>query len=299
MNRMERKFVAFTLIELLAVLFILALLMTILIPVIQKAKRSAIAILSANNQRETLKGLSCYTVDQDGKFPDSVATLGTGTRWSWREPTVLTGFQERSPTVYRSVSQYLQNYIESASTMFCPGAPSEYEYAEAAWVAGDDWDNPNPDTGVSDPLFGNYCLYWNYVGYLEEKEIPFLGPHSSSQGKKNSSLLISDYFGYGHWRNELTYGSRGAYGSCEKMPRGDITVGTSVACDFWSLFNPGDQAPVGSLSMVFRAGYIDGHVEAFTPSDVTVMKVSMTADGWVPYPDDIGPAGTIYIPRNY
>lgn len=299
LNRRRKKNGAFSLLELLTVLFILALLTAILSPAIQKAKRSAKSILSCNNQSKTAMGVFCYSTDQDGKFPESVATLGTGNRWSWREPTVLTGFQRRSPTIYRSVSQYLGDYIELSSTVFCPCAPSKYEYAQAAWEAGDDWDNPNPDTGIEDPLFGNYCLYWNYVGFLEEKQRPFIGPRSVSRRKSESKLLISDYFGYGHWRNELTYGSRNAYGSCEKISKdADITKGTSVACDFWSLFDPVNPIPVESLTLSFNAGFIDGHVEKFTSLDVTVMKVSMTPDGQIPYPDDIGPAGTIYIPRN-
>lgn len=297
MSLRQEKSKAFTLIELLTVLAVMALLLTILSPAVQKAKRSARAILSANNQRETIRGVSCYAFDQDERLPESVATLGTGLRWSWREPTVLTGFQKRSPTINRSVSQYLKDYIDTASTMFCPSAPSRYEFAKEAWAAGDAWDNPCPDTGIEDPLFGNYCLYWNYVGYLEEKNRPFIGPRSLAPRKSESSLLISDYFGCGHWRNELTYGTRNAYGSCEKMTNADITAGTSVACDFWSLLNPDNQVPLDAVNLTFNAGYIDGHVEKCSPRDVTVMKVSMTPDGRVPYPDEIGPAGTIFIPR--
>jgi prepilin-type N-terminal cleavage/methylation domain-containing protein len=297
LNRKQKK-TAFTLIEILTVIAILALLLSILTPALLKAKRQAMTILSSVNQREVARSVSCYAADQDSKFPESVATLGAGTRWSWREPTVLTGFQKRSPVIYRSVSQYMGGYIEKASTMFCPSAPSKYKFAQQAWEAGDAWDNPEPDTSVEDPLFGNYCLYWNYIGYLEEKNRPFFGPRSTTRRKTESSLLISDYFGYGHWRNELTYGSRNAYGSCEKLTEGDITSGTSVACDFWSLFNPEDQIPVTSLNLTLQAGYIDGHVKKFSPADTMAMKVSMTPDGQIPYPDNLGPAGTIYIPRD-
>jgi prepilin-type N-terminal cleavage/methylation domain-containing protein len=292
------KINAFTLIELLTVLFIIALLMSILVPALRKAKRSVTVLLSSQNKREIITGSLCYSTDQDSHLPESVATLGTGTRWSWREPTVLTGFQKRGPAFYRSVSEYLGDYIENASTMFCPSAPSRYEFAEEVWAAGDAWDNPSPDTGIEDPLFGNYCLYWNYIGYLEEGNKPFIGPRSTTQGKFESKLMISDYFGYGHWRNELTYGSRNAYGSCEKMSQAAITAGTLVACDFWSLFNPNGDVSPSSLDLSLRAGYIDGHVEKFKPADILTLKVSMTPDGRVPYPDNVGPAGTFYIPRN-
>jgi prepilin-type N-terminal cleavage/methylation domain-containing protein len=289
---------AFTLIELLIVLFILALLMGILAPSLQKARRAAIALVSSSNQRMAVTGLSCYAADNDGRFPDSVATLGTGLRWSWREPTVMIGFQKRSPEIHRSVSEYLGGYIDKASAMFCPCAPSKYKFAQQAWAAGDSWDNPNPDTDVEDPLFGNYCLYWNYVGYLEGRDYPFIGPRSAAGPKTQSKLLISDYFGYGHWRNELTHGSRNAYGSCEKMAKARITKGTSVACDFWSLPDLENRIRAESLNLILHAGYVDGHVRKFTPGDTMTMKVSMTPDGKIPYPDNIGPAGTIYIPAD-
>lgn len=279
-------------------LVITALLLSILIPSLQKVKRSAASLLSSQNQRQVITGALCYSTDQNGRFPESVATLGTESRWSWREPTVLAGFQKRSPAYHRSVSEYLRGYIETASTMFCPSAPSRYEYADQMWAAGDAWDNPSPDTGIEDPLFGNYCLYWNYVGYLAEKNKPFIGPRSTTQRELESKLMISDYFGYGHWRNELTYGSRNAYGSCEKMSRAGITTGTSVACDFWSVLNSNGDILPQSIDLSLRAGFVDGHVEKYTPADTTILKVSMTPDGQIPYPDNVGPAGTLYIPQN-
>jgi len=299
LKRKHKHLPAFTLIELLIVLFIVSLLLSILLPTLNKARRAATALISVDNQRSMALGVFCYAADNDDRFPVSVATLGSGTRWTWREPMVLTTFQARSPKLYRSVGQYLGSYIEKGSTMFCPCAPSEYEFAEQAWAAGDDWDHPDPDTDSEDPLFGNYCLYWNYVGYLSEQNRPFVGPSSMAGGAGESRLLVSDYFGYGHWRNELTYGSRNAYGSCERITQGGVTKGTSVACDFWSLFDAENTIPRESLSLSLNAGYVDGHVEKFSPAQVMPLKVALTPDGRIPYPDNAGPAGTIYIPRDH
>lgn len=300
MKRRTSQSVGFTLAELLVVVSIIALLAGILLPALQKARRSARFLLNANNQRVVTVGVSSYATDNRGRFPPSVATLGSGTRWSWREPTVLTAFQQRSPDVFRSVSQYLRGYIERPQPLFCPGAPSPYEFAEEAWAAGDAWDHPDLETDDADPLFGNYCLYWNYVGYLENSSRPFVGPHSLAGRRGRSRLLLSDYFGYGHWRNELTYGHRNAYGSCERMARADITEGTAVACDYWSL--PRSLAllsPDDTFRLALNAAYVDGHVERFTAADVIIMKVAMTTDGSVPYPDTVGPGGVFYLPRSH
>ena len=42
-------------------------------------------------------------------------------------------------------------------------------------------------------------------------------------------------------------------------------------------------------------GFIDGHVEHFDPQDTLQMKVSLTPDGSVPYPDGVGP-GIYFVP---
>jgi prepilin-type N-terminal cleavage/methylation domain-containing protein len=83
---------AFTLVELLVVLSICSLLMGILLPALSKARRSVYSMLSKNNQRSIVMGVLCYSSDNDGQFPDSVAKLGPVNHWSWQEPTVLAGF---------------------------------------------------------------------------------------------------------------------------------------------------------------------------------------------------------------
>ena len=285
-------------VELLVVIFILGLLMSILAPALSKAKRSVNSLLSSKNQKDTVTALTCYAVDNDELFPSTVATLGRNNRWSWREPTLITGYQKRNTQTHRSVAEYLNTYIETSSTLFCPSSPSTYQYAQEAWLAGDAWDNPSPGTGSLDPLDGNYCLMWNYIGYLEDKPAPFAGPRSTSQGNKESKLLICDYFGYGHWRNEFTYPDRNAIGSCERFNTNNKTEGTPVSSEFWSKYNPSEEIDLNSIIIKLKAGYIDGHVETYSASDVIKLRISMKQDGSLPYPDTVAPGGIFFIPRN-
>jgi prepilin-type N-terminal cleavage/methylation domain-containing protein len=288
---------AFTLVELLTVLAIISLLTAILLPALSKAKRAALALVSAANQRQVTQAVSAYAGENNEWFPESVATLGTSVRWSWREPMVLTGFQNRSPFHRRSVSEYLREYIPTAKTIFCASAPRTYQFLEDSWLAGDAWDNPSPDTGYEDPVFGTYCLYWNYRGYLVEKQAPFAGPERSFGARGQSTLLMSDYFGFGHWRNELTYGTRNAFGSCEKFGGASITAGTPVSSDYWSRVEAGGTAERQCLAIVLRAGYTDGHVEKYSGGETRVLKIAISQDGGVPYPDSVSPGGDIYLPR--
>ncbi|MHC4664719.1 MAG: hypothetical protein ACYS9T_02025 [Planctomycetota bacterium] len=103
-------------------------------------------------------------------------------------------------------------------------------------------------------------------------------------------MLVSDYFGYDHWRSPK------AYGSCEQFKGADITEGTHVSSAYWSCPKPGGGGKADIPKIELHAGYTDGHVETYLPSEVVPMRVSMTADGSVPYPDGVGP-GVFYLPQ--
>jgi len=288
---------AVTLIELLVSLAVITLLVAIMIPVLSKGRRNARAVRTMNNQRQIVVAVTSFASDNNGRYPESVATIGVREQhWNWQEPTMLTSYRRRSPRMHRSMSAYLRSYIADASIMFCPNAPKKYKYLQKAWDAGDDWDNPETPT-VQDPLMGTYCFYWNYIGFLDERKAAFRGPWGLSGGHGSCKILVSDYFGYGHWRNKLVYNNHKAFGSCEKFKYASVTPGTWVSSDFWS--RPADNGNVGldTLELELHAGYMDGHVERYGPSEVVPMKVSKTSDGSVPYPSELGP-GVFYLPRN-
>jgi prepilin-type N-terminal cleavage/methylation domain-containing protein len=277
----------FTLIELLVVISIISLTMAVLVPSLGRVRRQARALLSMSNQKQISSAVNFFALDNNERYPPSVATVGFDNNWNWSDPTKLTGNRHRSPGLHRAMSEYLLNYIADASTMYCPNAPQRYKYLQQAWQAGDDWDNP--DTSVpTDPVGGTYCFYWNYKGYLGGRRLIFRGPQGPASGaRRYSKLLVSDYFGYDHWRSPVSYSS------CEPFSGANITPETWLLSAFWSRSGTADNPPEIKL----RAGYTDGHVETYSASEVVPMKVSITADGYVPYPDDVGP-GVFLLPRN-
>ena len=279
----------FTLVELLVVISIISLLMAMLMPVLGRVRRRARMLQGMVNQREIVNAVNYYTVDNDGSFPESVATIGVGSHWNWQEPTMLTGYRRRSPQMYRSMSEYMGSYIKDAGKVFCTNAPEKYKHLQEAWDASDDWDNPDTPP-VPDPVIGTYCFYWNYLGFLDQPRIIFKGPQSSSDGPQISKLLVSDYFGYGHWR------SPNAYGSCEEFGQATVTPGTYVSSAYWSCLRS-ESVNLNTIAVKLHAGYTDGHVESYNPLETVPMKVSITPDGSVPYPSGIGP-GIFYLPGN-
>jgi prepilin-type N-terminal cleavage/methylation domain-containing protein len=278
---------AFTLIELLVVIAIISALMGILLPALSKVKRQARALISTSNQHGIVGGVSLFAIDNNERYPESVATLGDdSTYWNWAEPMMLTALQPRNPRFHRSISAYLRPYIEDAETMFCPNAPRKYKYLQAAWDAGDEWDNPEMPIG-GNQVYGTYCFYWNYTGYLEERDYLFQGPRNSASGGRCSKLLVSDYLGYNHWR------SSGTYSSCEKFAGASINEGTQLSSDYWS-GEVTDEPTAPEIKL--RAGYTDGHVETFCSSDTLTMKVIKNPQTGEPYDDDIDSPGCIFLP---
>ena len=167
-------------------------------------------------------------MDNRDRYPESVATVGTVRYgWNWSNPTKLTGSRKRGTTIHRAISEYLRAYLPAAKVMYCPNGPGKYKYLQAAWDAGNDWDNP--DTPVpSDPARGNYCFYWNYIGYLPDRSTPFFGPKTAVGSPRTSRLVMTDYFGYGQWQ------SRCGYGSCERFKRSRIVPQTWRVSPYWS-----------------------------------------------------------------
>ncbi len=276
----------FTLIELLVVISISTVLMAILVPALSKVRHQARSMKGMNNQKQITSALNLFAPDNNERYPESVATVGVDRNWNWSDPTKLIGDKSRSPGLHRAMSEYLRAYIPDADNMYCPSAPHKYKYLQQAWDAGDDWDNP--DTApTSDRMGGTYCLYWNYRGFLPERNSVFRGPQGPASGGRYSKLLVTDYFGYDHWRTPW------AFGSCEPFRGAGVTPETWLLSAYWSRTNPAESTPEFKL----RAGYTDGHVETYSPSDVVPMKVSLSPDGTAPYPDGVGP-GTFFLPRN-
>lgn len=278
----------FTLLELLVVISIISLLMGIMVPTFSRIRRQARAMRSMTNQREITSNLNLFASDNDERYPESVATVGTAEYWNWSDPTKLAGTRKRTPSSHRAMSEYLRSYMPDARTMYCPNAPQRYEYLQMAWDAGDDWDFPEDGSFSDDPLGGTYCFYWNYVGFVGGPRVLFRGPRGPADGgRKYSKLLVTDYFGYDHWRSPWSHGS------CEFFDGAKITPETWLLSGYWSKEGEPENAP----NIKMRAGFTDGHVETYTPSDVLPMKVSIAANGTVPYPDGVGP-GIFYLPRS-
>jgi len=280
---------AFTLIEILVVISIIALLMGILGPALTKVRLQAQHIRGAADQRQVVKALFLYAADNDDRFPPSVATIGFDEHWNWSEPTTLTGVTRRSLNQNRSMSAYVANYIASVRSMSCRSAPREHEHLEDAWNAGEDWENPDLlDDGIG-PFTSTYCFYWSYTGFLGEGR-EFKGPSGLVGRPGESQLMMSCYFGFDHWR------SREVYSSCEKFKGAGVTEETPFASAYyWSGLSP--DVDLSTLKIKLHAGYLDGHIGSYSPSEVLPMEVIIDRETGAPYEPGLGP-GVFFLPQD-
>lgn len=276
----------FTLIELLVVVSIVVLVSSITIPAIAKAKQKSRDILNKNNMRQITLVANLFAADNNDRYPGSVATLGWGAGWNWHDPRTITSRFIRSYGEHRAMSEYIGDYVEDVDTMYCPNAPDRYKYIQDVWDAGDGWDCPD-SLFPQDPFIGTYSFYWNYVGRLGEYGPLFVGPRRSTGGRGQSKLLVTDYLGYNQYR------AKGSYGSCERFNGAAATRPKRMEeADYWH-----GEAGADMPQVTLYAGYTDGHVEAYSSYETTVMKVIIDPETGKTYDDSLG-MGDFFLPLN-
>ena len=266
-----------------------AVLLSILLPALGKAKHQARTLIGASNQRQTAMSANLFANDRDGYYPGSVAYVaGLGGNWNGSDPRTMSAWITTPSHPHRAMSEYLRGYIEDADMMSCPKAPGEFKYLQEVWDAGDEWNNPDTTFDIL-AMRGAYCFYWNYTGLLDSGKF-FKGPRNSSGGKGQSKLMMACYFGYDHRRTP------GAYGSCEKLKGADVVEETLIESAWWSRPASGG-SDLETNNVKLHAAYTDGHVESFTPTEAVPVKTIMNRATNQPYPSGVGP-GDFYIPRD-
>lgn len=119
---MHKKKNGFTLIELLVVIAIIALLLTVLLPSLNKVKDRAKQIICKTNLRSVGLAIRLYLDDFDGKtYPDH------GNEYQWFDPVTGMEVPPNSPDAYWGLAY--KDYTEDPKVFGCPAFNIDHFYS--------------------------------------------------------------------------------------------------------------------------------------------------------------------------
>lgn len=276
MKYTHQKKVGFTLIELLVVIAIIALLLSILLPGLRKAKEQAQVVICSSNMRQIVYGLVTYTNDHDGKLPPSIseASSYSNNKMGFHRPQELnwnfnTEGPVANPTKY--VGRYLGSYLPQVDVYNCTVAPIK---EDSEWPPQTSGRSPVGTygqfyrDGTYAPLHSTYMLLWSYQGFNHKVSYAvdtslgdFEGPSRMSSSNK---LIVQDTLMYLTANTNLLWPSpQNSWYSSHRFREG------SKANPYFVLPDP---SKTKRPNCKLNAGYLDGRVDRFDSKDAIEVK---------------------------
>ncbi len=174
---------AFTLVELLVVIGVIAVLIAILMPALQSARAQSQAIKCRSNLRQIFMALNSYAADNKGYIVDAdipmSATYTGSPRW-------YQFIYNREPTTGASPFQASINYVGSGDVFYCPVEQRvSYSTAQVSYGLNDSMFNYNttkPPRWLSEITVGaNVRKYYNLPKTKKSAETFLMADSASSR----------------------------------------------------------------------------------------------------------------------
>ncbi|HMP76977.1 MAG TPA: prepilin-type N-terminal cleavage/methylation domain-containing protein [Kiritimatiellia bacterium] len=255
---------AFTLVELLAVVAIIAVLAALLMPALANSRSAALASRCKSNLRQVAAGLFSFAGDHDGRNVVMVKTASGSDRY-W--PLFLTGTANITDG---GVPDWIKNnktaYIPASDVFACPSNPKKYEIASG--VSGYGYGMYSTAQGINfddtDGALNDFAFREVYGGTRPYAEFHIPGRLMSMAA---ITPWIMDSFCY-------KLGSDALFGN--NAPTINPTLPTHA---FGYPYVPHD----GGINVMFY----DGHVAQQTPADVR--------DSPIPYQTFVDARGELFV----
>ena len=227
-NKIQAASRAFTLIELLVVVSIIALLVSILLPALNKARENAKQVVCATNEHGIGLALVVYAHDHNDRFPLAGYEINQYLRQ-------LNEYSFRTWKHGALYDLYANNYITDLELFFCPSSQGQGS-PETTWPS---------DSSVwpTDRYWGNYAYFatskqltlWvtgNYDGRITQNSNGLISPPSA--------LLASDLFLAGYDDFPYRYNHRGT-GTNTLHNDGRVEWNLAGALSSGALYDPRNQ----------------------------------------------------------
>lgn len=154
---------AFTLIELLLVIAVIAVLLAILMPALRAARDQAKKTVCTGHIKGLVLALRMYADDYDGKTHKS-PNYGLWDN-AWQHPTVVTRYGPNDSMAYWGVAY--EPYAKNKKIFRCPSTKRV-----------DDWPERGAPWGLPSQQYFKYCSY-GLNGYITDKKIDLEFKHHS------------------------------------------------------------------------------------------------------------------------
>ncbi len=155
----------FTLIELLVVIAIISILMSILLPSLQQARRQTRITLCKSHQRQLILGVTSYAMDYSDEMPrptEREASDAVG-HYGRLNSYFLTSWTSGHPVVGHGLL-YACDYVRNGQVFYCPAAPDLSDVYQRYFTGPDQW-AVNPG--------GEFWTNYTYRAHCLKKGTPY------------------------------------------------------------------------------------------------------------------------------
>jgi type II secretory pathway pseudopilin PulG len=238
---------AFTIVELLIIVAIIALLAALMMPVLHKAPLQSRQAACLSNQHQIIVAVSSYASNSGvGRFPPCIARDDLTSYYA--PPTYLNFRADLADANARndggSLYAFLRPYLPRENIYQCPCSGSAPAIFQEEYEAG--------NTAY---LSGSYFLWWGHRGF-DTTFRPPVGLDASDE-----TLVTADLYMY-----DSSPGCNAWYSS-HPLPGASLDRSVAPGSGHHVRFYLEDPSRTVPAGICFGAGYVDGHTESFESQD--------------------------------